>query len=737
MDDSFYECPDHDKAPYESFCENCKKHLCGKCDLLAHKKHSVVNFEELLKTIDLEDLKLRFKKAKNFYSRYLGTFKKTVKFKSKHTRKQIKEAFKICMKENEDIIWIIQQIFNNFKYNKHNYFVVSNLTRIGEFDLTECKNSEVKTAGAYFDWYFIGCVKELDFSRFVKKKRLYTHEDGRVYSLVRLKNGKIASCSSDKTIKIFNLLTNECELTIKGHTEDVTSITQISDNILASGSFDKTVKIWIINGSTYECEHTYQGHQNKIQKVITLTKDRIASCSKDKTIIIWSSKKPYTKLGTLVGHMRSVNSILQIRGTEKLISGSSDHSFMIWSLSSYKLETIIPEGGCKNPNTMIEISGNRLVSAIGPIITIFNLTNYKFLCWKRNPSDMRIYSMMEIENDHLFFGCMGGEFGLYDIKNNKIKHSYDHERRVTAWFLEKNDQSWMYDHKDRMMDKRKQRVNKKVYKKTMEYKFSLNEYVERRKKDLFSFFDDFITYNLHPDSDSDNWRIEGDNDYFKIPLEDFSIDIPDEEKCKRPKRLPKRLIYELDFPLYRDYEEPIEERRRNDTRQNEGNERNFDNDVNYDDNNYSYDDYYYDGDGCEYGDDYGCGYDNSDYDDYDGGNVYRHRYRNDDDYEEEEENQEKSISDSDIYTQVRRDTTSMNFHSPSYNPNVEKNEVLDKYPKFQRNLKDEFGFPQDGLINHPTYTKAEKARTITCLLHLEKNNFLTGYYYKKINVWGY
>ena len=81
---------------------------------------------------------------------------------------------------------------------------------------------------------------------------------------------------------------------------------------------------------------------------------------------------------------------------------------------------------------------------------------------------MRIYSMMEIENDHLFFGCMGGEFGLYDIKNNKIKHSYDHERRVTAWFLEKNDQSWMYDHKDRMMDKRKQRVNKKVYKKTME-----------------------------------------------------------------------------------------------------------------------------------------------------------------------------------------------------------------------------------------------------------------------------
>ena len=96
-----------------------------------------------------------------------------------------------------------------------------------------------------------------------------------------------------------------------------------------------------------------------------------------------------------------------------------------------------------------------------------------------------------------------------------------------------------------------------------------------------------------------------------------------------------------------------------------------------------------------------------------------------------------AISDSDIYTQVRRDTTSMNFHSPSYNPNVEKNEVLDKYPKFQRNLKDEFGFPQDGLINHPTYTKAEKARTITCLLHLEKNNFLTGYYYKKINVWGY
>ena len=82
--------------------------------------------------------------------------------------------------------------------------------------------------------------------------------------LVRLQIGSgsgnlvVASSGKDRTIKIWDLTSGACKLTLLGHTGEVMGLKQISSQILASGSFDGTIKLW--NLSTGKLIRTLTGH---------------------------------------------------------------------------------------------------------------------------------------------------------------------------------------------------------------------------------------------------------------------------------------------------------------------------------------------------------------------------------------------------------------------------------------------------------------------------------------------
>lgn len=54
----------------------------------------------------------------------------------------------------------------------------------------------------------------------------------------------IISGSSDMTIKVWNIQTGFCEMTLGGHTDFVTSVCFSSDGSLVSASKDTTIKVW-------------------------------------------------------------------------------------------------------------------------------------------------------------------------------------------------------------------------------------------------------------------------------------------------------------------------------------------------------------------------------------------------------------------------------------------------------------------------------------------------------------
>ena len=66
-----------------------------------------------------------------------------------------------------------------------------------------------------------------------------------VLSLIQLRDGRLVSGSSDKTIKVWRLTTKKEEFTLKGHNDIVNSLVELKDGKLASSSLDRTIKIWV------------------------------------------------------------------------------------------------------------------------------------------------------------------------------------------------------------------------------------------------------------------------------------------------------------------------------------------------------------------------------------------------------------------------------------------------------------------------------------------------------------
>lgn len=77
---------------------------------------------------------------------------------------------------------------------------------------------------------------------------------------------------------------------MEGHKSYVMSIAFSPDSThLVSGSYDKTIKIW--NLQTLECEATLEGHTYLVNTVCYSNNGkRIASGSNDTTIKIWNAE---------------------------------------------------------------------------------------------------------------------------------------------------------------------------------------------------------------------------------------------------------------------------------------------------------------------------------------------------------------------------------------------------------------------------------------------------------------
>ncbi|EXK23745.1 hypothetical protein FOMG_19496 [Fusarium oxysporum f. sp. melonis 26406] len=90
--------------------------------------------------------------------------------------------------------------------------------------------------------------------------------------------------------KIWDAKTGQCEATLEGHSNRVTSVVfSPGGHRLASASLDKTVKIW--DATTGHCEAMLEGHGNWVVSVaFSPDGQRLASATHDGFIKIWDAR---------------------------------------------------------------------------------------------------------------------------------------------------------------------------------------------------------------------------------------------------------------------------------------------------------------------------------------------------------------------------------------------------------------------------------------------------------------
>lgn len=207
-----------------------------------------------------------------------------------------------------------------------------------------------------------------------------------VWSIAFNSNGYLASGSEDKTIKLWNLPAGELQSTLEGHTGTVWSIAFSPDGqTLASGSNDNTVKLW--NLPTGELQRTLEGHTGTVWSV-ALNPDgqTLASSSEDRTIKLWNLTTGELQR-TLEGHTDAVRAIAFSLDGQTLASGSNDNTIKLWNLPSGNLlRTLL---GHQDRVISIALSPDKQILASGSVdktIKIWHPSSGKLLrTLARNP----------------------------------------------------------------------------------------------------------------------------------------------------------------------------------------------------------------------------------------------------------------------------------------------------------------------------------------------------------------
>ncbi len=87
--------------------------------------------------------------------------------------------------------------------------------------------------------------------------------------------------------QIWDTTTGKELRTLNGHNRSVYSLAVLSNNTLASGSGDYTIKLWDTNSG--KLLKTLNGHKNWVRSLVVLPDKTLASGSEDKTIKIWDT----------------------------------------------------------------------------------------------------------------------------------------------------------------------------------------------------------------------------------------------------------------------------------------------------------------------------------------------------------------------------------------------------------------------------------------------------------------
>ncbi|KAI5861008.1 WD40-repeat-containing domain protein [Durotheca rogersii] len=234
--------------------------------------------------------------------------------------------------------------------------------------------------------------------------------------IVYLDNGRLASGSWDKTIKIWDTASCQCIQTFKGHTDRVSSITISSDSQrLISGSNDGSIRIW--DTASGQCVRLLGNNAARIWSVVYLNDGRIVSELSNGRLEFWNPTSSHYLPQTL-----------------KVLTNSTIFSIDQWLISSTSTTNIVKVWDTaliqniqafKNHNMRVDAlifshDGQRLASSsTDGIIKIWDVTSGQYLQTLSGHATTVQILLFSHDNQRLASSSEDGTIKIWDITSSQ------------------------------------------------------------------------------------------------------------------------------------------------------------------------------------------------------------------------------------------------------------------------------------------------------------------------------
>ena len=178
-----------------------------------------------------------------------------------------------------------------------------------------------------------------DIKEYYCIKTLHGHKD-RVVSLIQLHSGLIATGSYDSTIRIWNVEKSSCVKMLEDKGNQIYCLLEFNPELLLFGNSANTIGLWDLNSEHNIKSYSFSGHDKWVNCLVKCDDNCFASASNDGTIKIWNY---YNKrcIRTIEAHEDSVLCIIKLIDG-KLCSGGADNLIKIWNWNNGECVYTIP-----------------------------------------------------------------------------------------------------------------------------------------------------------------------------------------------------------------------------------------------------------------------------------------------------------------------------------------------------------------------------------------------------------